>query len=78
MFIAANVPRIEIGTARLGMMVAEAFRRNTKITRMTRTMAISSVSFTSSMDSRIDFERSNKMPSSIPAGICAWSEGSSL
>ena len=40
----AQVPTSEIGTASAGMMVAEAERRNRKITRITRQNAISSVS----------------------------------
>ena len=40
-YIAAQVPISEIGTASAGMMVAEAERRNRKITRMTSAMAIS-------------------------------------
>ena len=35
MYITANVPMIENGSARLGMTVAQTFRRNTKITMMT-------------------------------------------
>ena len=32
-YMIANVPAIDIGSARLGMTVAEIFRRNKKITR---------------------------------------------
>ena len=47
-YIAAQVPISEIGTASAGMMVAETERRNRKITRITRPIAIASVSCTSS------------------------------
>ena len=48
---------IENGRARLGMTVAQTFRRNTKITRMTRTSVSPIVNFTS-RDSRIVSDRS--------------------
>ena len=54
----AKVPTIDIGRARLGMTVAETFRRNRKITRTTRQMVRSSVNFTSCTESRIDTDRS--------------------
>ena len=54
----ANVPTIDIGSARLGMIVAETLRRNRKITSTTSASVSSSVNFTSSTDSRIDSERS--------------------
>ena len=38
----AKVPTIDIGNARLGMIVAVTLRRNTKITATTRTSASSS------------------------------------
>jgi hypothetical protein len=41
------VPNSEIGTASAGMKVADAERRNRKMTRMTSPIAISSVSSTS-------------------------------
>ena len=53
-----NVPTIDMGNARLGMMVAETFRRKTKMTRMTRAMARSRVNCTSCTESRIESERS--------------------
>ncbi len=43
-----NVPTIEKGSARLGMIVAETFRRNRKITSTTSTAVSSSVNLTSS------------------------------
>ena len=49
---------IDSGTARLGMMVAERLRRNTKITMTTRATVRSSVNCTSCTDSRMATERS--------------------
>ena len=43
-YIAANVPMSETGTASPGMMVAGSLRRNRKITKMTKPIAIVSVS----------------------------------
>ena len=73
----ANVPTIEKGKARLGMIVAERLRRNRKMTRTTSTTVNTSVNLTSCTDSRIDTERSLRMPSDSAAGSCAWSCGSS-
>ena len=42
---------MDIGSAMLGITVAERFRRNRKITRMTRQIARNSVDFTSFTDS---------------------------
>ncbi len=42
-YITAKVPMSETGTASPGMMVAGSLRRNRKITRMTRPIAIASV-----------------------------------
>ena len=76
MYIAAKVPSSEIGTASAGMKVADAERRNRKITRMTRPMAISSVSSTSLTDCRIDTDRSMATSIFTDGGICARSIGS--
>src|SRR5260370_38608637 len=57
MYMAAKGPQSEIGTASAGIKVADAERRNRKITRMTRPMAISRVSSTSLTDWRSDVER---------------------
>ena len=54
----ANVPMTEMGSARLGITVAETLRRKRKITMTTSAMASSSVNFTSLTDSRMDCERS--------------------
>ncbi len=42
-----NVPTSEAGSARLGISVAEMFRRNRKITSTTSTTVMASVSLTS-------------------------------
>ena len=57
-YITANVPTSDIGNARLGMMVAETFRRKTKITITTRKSVSISVNFTSPTDCSIDTDRS--------------------
>ncbi len=57
-YMAANVPTIANGTAKLGMTVADTFRRNRKMTITTRQIVNSSVNFTSEMDSRMEIERS--------------------
>jgi len=74
-YITANVPTMENGSARLGMIVAEMFRRNRKITRMTRHSVSTRVNLTSLTDSRIDWERSKMTPSSTDAGSCFWNTG---
>ena len=75
--MAENVPMIDIGRARLGMMVARTLRRNTKITPTTSTSAISSVSCTSRTEARIDCERSYRRFSDTEGGTCARKVGSS-
>ena len=54
----AKVPMRDSGTARLGMMVAEMFRRNRKITMTTSAIVRNSVNSTSRTDSRMATERS--------------------
>ncbi len=66
--IAANVPTIEAGTARLGMSVARTLRRNRKITRTTSAIVRTSVNSTSWTDSRIGTERSKRTSSLQRAG----------
>ncbi len=73
----ANVPTIEKGKARLGMMVADRLRRNRKMTRTTRITVRTRVNFTSWTDSLIDTDRSLRIPSERAAGSCDWSCGSS-
>ena len=57
-YIAAQVPISDTGTASVGMTVADAERRNRKITSTTSAIAIPSVTCTSSTDSRTEIERS--------------------
>ena len=75
-YIAAQVPTSDTGTASAGMIVAETFRRNRKITMITRQMAIASVSCTSATASRIEIERSNSGCIWIAGGTCARIAGS--
>ena len=56
--IAANVPTMEAGSARLGMTVAEMLRRNRKMTITTSAMVSTIVNLMSWTDSRIDCDRS--------------------
>src|SRR5215467_15179108 len=76
--MAAKVPTIASGTAKLGMAVAEILRRNRKMTITTRHTVISNVNLTSEMDSRIESERSYKIDSLTEAGICVRNCGSNL
>ena len=57
-YMMANVPTMDMGSAMLGIAVADKFRRNRKITRITRTSARNRVNFTSFTDERIDTDRS--------------------
>jgi len=68
---------MDMGIATLGMNVADRLRRNRKITSTTRPRATSSVSLTSSTDSRIGSDRSNSTCIEIEAGSCARKVGSS-
>ena len=54
----ANVPTSDMGSARLGIVVAEIFRRKRKITSTTRQSVRKSVNFTSATDAWIESERS--------------------
>ncbi len=58
MYMMANVPMMEKGSARLGITVAHTFRRNTKMTMMTRPSVSNIVNWTSRYDSRIVSDRS--------------------
>src|SRR3954449_4647190 len=71
----AHVPNSDIGTARAGINVAEADRRNRKMTRMTSTMAIASVSSTSVTAWRIEIDRSSITVMVTDGGIWASSAG---
>jgi hypothetical protein len=53
-----NVPTIDMGSARLGIRVAETFRRKRKITSTTSAMASMRVNWTSCTDERMDTDRS--------------------
>ena len=77
-YMAAKVPTIDMGRARLGMIVAETFRRKRKITRMTSMTARSSVNSTSRTDSRMEIERSYRMLRLTDAGIWARKVGSNV
>ena len=57
-YIAAKVPTMEKGSARLGIMVADRLRRKRKMTSTTRHSARKRVNLTSLTDSRMDTERS--------------------
>ena len=72
----AKVNTIETGRARLGITVADRFRRNRKITRTTRPTVSPSVSLTSWTDSRIGAERSTCMYSFTDGGSCSRMLGS--
>ncbi len=77
MYMAPNVPTSDSGTERLGMMVARALRRKTKITSTTsRTASVSSIS-TSRTEARIVTVRSVSTATSMEAGREACSCGSS-
>src|SRR3984957_6771433 len=62
---------IDNGSARLGINVAETFRKNTKITSTTSTTANSSENFTSSTDWRIESDRSYSVSIFTAGGSCA-------
>src|SRR5215470_12329438 len=70
-YMAAQVAIREIGTASAGIVVAAAERKNRKMTSTTKLMAIASVTFTSSTESRIDTERSASSSILTAAGIWA-------
>src|ERR1700730_15443924 len=74
-YITANVPTIDMGSAMLGIAVADRFRKNRKITRITRTNARNKVNFTSSTDERIETERSYRVSMDTDGGITARKVG---
>ena len=78
MYMTPNVPTSESGTATLGMRVALALRRKTKITSTTRTTASSSSNMTSCTEARIVTVRSVTSCTSTEAGSAAVSEGRRL
>src|SRR5712692_2488908 len=70
-----NVPTMEMGTATLGMTVAERLRRKRNMTMTTRTIVSMSVNSTSSTDARIVVVRSVRFVISMDDGIDALSWG---
>ena len=77
-YITANVKTIEVGSARVGMIVALTLRRNRKMTSTTSPMANNRENCTSLTDSRIDSDRSYKTSSLIEAGNCWRNAGNKL
>ena len=76
MYMTAQVPSSEIGTASAGMKVADAERRNRKITRITRQTAMPKVSSTSLTAWRTEIERSSITFMVTEGGIWARNAGS--
>jgi len=70
------VPISETGTATLGISTARALRRNANTTRITRQIAMSSVTSTSCSEARIVVVRSIIIRTLMPCGIDASSAGS--
>ena len=54
----AKVPTSDMGSAMLGMIVADTLRRKRKMTSTTSMTVSLSVNFTSSTEARMDCERS--------------------
>ena len=75
-YIAAQVPISDTGTASEGMMVADAERRNRKMTITTSAAAIPSVRCTSLTEFRMETERSLSTSMLIEAGTWARNAGS--
>ena len=69
-YITAKVPTIEVGSARVGMIVARTLRKNRKITITTRPIASTKENCTSLTDCRIEIERSLRMSRLTDAGSC--------
>src|ERR1041385_2066435 len=70
----ANVPTIESGTATLGIMVADKFRRKRKITITTSATVSISSNCTSFTEARIVSVRSVRMLTFtlLPIAVCNW------
>ena len=77
MYIAANVPMSEIGTATAGISVARPLRRKTNTTRITSATEIMSVRSTSCSEARMVLVRSSITCRSMLAGMDARSSGRS-
>ena len=69
MYITENVPMIDIGSAKLGMIVADQLRRNRKMTPTTSTSVSSSVNVTSSTEALIVADRSYNVDTVTAGGI---------
>ena len=67
---------MDMGSARLGMIVAEMFRRKMKMTITTSATVSSRVCSTSETDLRMDCERSNSTSKFTDAGIRSRNCGS--
>ncbi len=67
--MAEKVPMIDMGRAKLGIMVADKLRRKRKMTITTRQMVRNKVNWTSLTDSRMDKERSKRMFKLTEPGI---------
>src|ERR1700744_1002415 len=76
MYITPNVQISATGTVVLGMMVAQTFRRNRKITITTRQTASTNVNCTSATAARIVSVRSMIVLTWIEGGMDASSRGS--
>src|ERR1700733_3020950 len=70
-----QVPISDIGTATLGITVAQKLRRNRKITNTTSATVIDMVICTSSTAARMVCVRSLRIEMSTAGGIAARSEG---
>jgi len=76
--MAANVPTMEIGNAKLGISVADRFPRKRKITSTTRATVSSSVNCTSSTEARIAVDESYKILRVTDGGTNPWNVGISF
>src|SRR4030042_1371198 len=70
-YMTEKVPMMDIGSVKLGMIVADKFRRKRKITRTTKHVVRNRVNLTSFTESQIDRERSCRMSKFIEPGIWA-------
>src|SRR5487761_1068995 len=69
---------IDMGSARLGIIVADVFRRNRKITSTTKMMAMNKLNFTSFTDCWIDIDLSYSIDRCMAGGMIARNSGSSF
>ncbi len=69
-YMTAKVPTSDMGSARLGITVAEMFLRKRKITITTRQSVMNRVNFTSCTDSWMEAERSYMVWISTEGGNC--------